>query len=55
MRRLSLRVTPSSATGTKLKPPTLQLVGSKVIQPAPGAKTSAEAWVDLAPVDPTLF
>ena len=32
--------------GIRLKPPTLRLVGSKVIQPAPGTKSSAHAWVD---------
>ena len=35
----------TTATGIRLKPPTLRLVGSKVIQPAPGTKTSAHAWV----------
>ena len=38
----------------QIEAPRLQLVGSKVIQPAPGTKTSAHAWVDPAPVDPTL-
>jgi hypothetical protein len=33
---------------------TLRLVGSKVIQPAPGTKTSAHAWVDPDSLDPTL-
>ena len=28
----------ATATGIRLKPPTLRLVGSKVIQPAPGTK-----------------
>jgi len=33
----------ATATGIRLPPPTLRLVGSKVIQPAPGMKTSAQA------------
>jgi len=35
-----------------LKLPTLRFVGSKVIQPAPGTKTSAQAWVDPIPSPP---
>src|SRR5271154_6583208 len=48
------RISRATATGIRLKPPTLRLVGSKVIQPAPGTKTSAHAWVDPASLDPTL-
>src|SRR5271167_2487901 len=43
-----------TATGIRLSPPTLRLVGSKVIHPAPGTKTSVHAWVDPASLDPTL-
>ena len=50
---IACRMSRATATGTKLKPPTPRLVGSKVIQPAPGTKTSAQAWVDPAPL--TLF
>ena len=49
------RISRATATGMRLKPPTLRLVGSKVIQPAPGTKTSAQAWVDPAPADPTML
>src|SRR5205814_9139372 len=35
----------ATATGIRLKPPIWRLVGSKVIQPAPGTNTSAQAWV----------
>src|SRR5271155_5387699 len=48
------RISRATATGIRLKPPTLRFVGSKVIQPAPGTKTSAHAWVDPASLDPTL-
>src|ERR1700722_19990669 len=51
---IACRMSRTTATGIKLKPPTLRLVGSKVIQPAPGTKTSAHAWVDPASLDPTL-
>src|SRR5271167_5107930 len=47
------RISRATATGIRLPPPTLRLVGSKVIQPAPGTKTSAQAWVEPAPVEPT--
>src|SRR6202162_3620413 len=40
---IACRMSRTTATGIKLKPPTLRLVGSKVIQPAPGTKTSAHA------------
>jgi hypothetical protein len=36
----------TTATGIKLKPPTLRLVGSNVIQPAPGTQSSAQACVE---------
>jgi hypothetical protein len=48
------RISRATATGIRLKPPTLRFVGSKVIQPAPGTKTSAHAWVNPASLDPTL-
>src|SRR5271165_5770255 len=48
------RISRATATGIRLKPPKLRFVGSKVIQPAPGTKTSAHAWVDPASLDPTL-
>jgi len=51
---IACRMSRTTATGISLKPPTLRLVGSNVIQPAPGTKTSAHAWVDPASVDPTL-
>ena len=39
--------------GWEVSPPTLRLVGSKVIQPAPGTNTSAQAWVEPASAEPT--
>src|SRR4029077_15041691 len=42
----------ATATGIRLRPPTLRLVGSKVIQPAPGTNTSAQAWVEPASAVP---
>jgi hypothetical protein len=33
---MACRISRATATGIKLKPPTLRLVGSKVIQPVPG-------------------
>ena len=33
---IAWRISRATATGIRLKPPTLRLVGSKVIQPAPG-------------------
>lgn len=43
----------ATATGIRLLPPTLRLVGSKVIQPTPGTKTSAQAWVEPASAEPS--
>src|SRR4029079_12424720 len=42
----------SNRNGDKIAPPTLRCVGSKVIQPAPGTKTSAQAWVEPASAEP---
>ena len=37
----------------RLAPPTLRLVGSKLIQPAPETNTSAQAWVEPASALPS--
>lgn len=39
----------ATATGIRFALPTLRFVGSKVIQPAPGTYTSAQACVEPAP------
>ena len=49
---MACRMSRATATGMRFGPPTLRLVGSKLIQPAPETKTSPQAWVDPASVDP---
>jgi len=41
-----LAMSTPTATGMRPSSPRRRLVGSNVIQPAPGRKTCAQAWVD---------
>jgi hypothetical protein len=50
---IACRMSRTTATGIRLQPPMLRFVESKLIQPAPGTKISAQACVDPAPLDPT--